>query len=157
MSNVIHALQDTVERQAEVIAALMDTIQSLRDYARSDKYAAPMSTMNPEDVVVRIDQWMIRVRDIESYGRAVVDDDREALVARYVVEALRAALPVAKRHGGVAGVYRQHASHVRIEHADGTRNVVDTDLQDAYGIDKEIALGDALCKIQAKNFAFNPA
>jgi len=149
--NIIHQLQDENERQAEVIAELRDALADIRDYCQSPKYAEHGSTMNPDDIYYRILNWNSRISEIELNGRAVVDDDGDAIVARYVKEQMRTLLPSIKKHGGFyrdadgsSSVYRHHASHISVMTQGGSDVVIDTDLQDAYGIDKESALADAL-------------
>ena len=68
-------MSDTIKRQAEVITELRAALADIRDYANSDKYAAPLATMNPADVIHRIRDWTSRVNDIELNGKAVVDDE----------------------------------------------------------------------------------
>ena len=156
--NIIQKLQDENERQAEVIVELRAALADIRDYCGSAKYAEHGSTMNPADIIHRVRDWTRRVNDIEVNGRAVVDDDRDAIVARYVKEQMRELLPQIKKNGGFyrdgqstpnsSSIYRHHASHVHVDCMNGKTIVANTDLQDAYGIDKEMALGAALVEAE---------
>ena len=159
--NIIHQLQDENERQAEIIAELRNALADIRDYCRSPKYAEHGSTMNPDDIYYRVMGWNSRIGEVEMNGRAVVDDDGDAIVARYVKEQMRVLLPQIKKSGGFyrdsqstsdsSSVYCQHASHVHVDCQNGQTIVIDTDLQDAYGIDKQIALASALAEAEKEN------
>lgn len=159
--NPIHKMQDEIERQAEVIEELREALSDISAYANSSKFSGqPGDGINPADIIHRVSDWLSRVNAVADNGRAVVDDDREAIVARYVKEQLRELLPQIKKNGGFyrddqsgpgsSSVYRTHASNVRVDCNNGNSVVVNTDLQDAYGIDKEMALGDALAAEEKK-------
>ena len=159
--NTFHQLQDQNERQAEVIVELRAALADIRDYSRSPKYAEHGSTMNPDDIYYRVQGWTTRVLDVELNGRAYVDDDRDAIVALAVRDAMRELNPIIKKHGGFyrdgqstpdsSSVYRHHASHVHVDCQNGETVIINTDLQDAYGIDKEMALGAALVEAERKS------
>ena len=142
--NVIHQLQDKIERMQEVIDAQKDSLRCLYEYAISDKFRSPCSTMNPADITLRIDVMNSRIRDIGDNGRAVVDDDKEALVKRAVVEVLREIKPLVKKNHGIASVYRSFMSNVRVEFYNSESTSVETNLQDAYADEKEEAITLAL-------------
>ena len=68
--NYIHRLQADVENARAESAVLRAGLEHLRRYAASDKYAVterePMPTMNPADVILRVDEALFAASEAES-------------------------------------------------------------------------------------------
>ena len=67
--NYIHSLENDVKRARAESAALRAGLYALRAYAGSDKYAVterePMPTMNPADVILRVDEALFAASEAE--------------------------------------------------------------------------------------------
>ncbi len=63
--NHIHRLQQDIRTRDAVIQAALNGMAALRRYCESDKYAGSCATMNPADVLLRLDETVSAMTDAE--------------------------------------------------------------------------------------------
>ncbi len=63
--NHIHRLQQDIQTRDAVIQAALNGMADLRRYCESDKYAAICATMNPADVLLRLEETLSAMTDAE--------------------------------------------------------------------------------------------
>ena len=64
--NHIHRLKQDIRTRDAVIQAALTGMADLRRYCESDKYVEPCATMNPADVLLRLDETVSAMTDAES-------------------------------------------------------------------------------------------